>query len=437
MFGLCGCSSLRRTKKLPSSSHENTSTPVPVSHGQSTAPVLPPAISPCLTKPSWDDFGIQSSNVPKRKSSNAFEAVKSKVIRHLSQDKESSQKPQASPSSDEDEIARRAELRRFRAKRIQEELKEDRSKSVSNHTSIRSTKYLSPLIDIGLPGHGPRDAIEFSIDSSSHLLGPCPSPIPSLSSSRMKPSNLSMKRSSSVPATIGANWTPGTTNIYNPAGTPGSFQRYTLPGKILASKSLPNLSQPGSKGSHFARAKVDTFERDRHSVDAWLAFPALRSRDSTILSKPPSSRLLRRQTTPVDTAFMDMDQTTITVPFPVRHNGTSKRQANMTGKRGTYTRASSKPPSSHRSRHHSLMIPLEVKKNGSSSSSQGRPIASETPGGVSSSYYPSVMPSIQPSPTRSNSPANFLSMKDLQSLELSPFECEYMNYEKNSQSNQL
>lgn len=433
MLSLCGCSSRRRAKKSSNLSIDNVTSKVkarPVPSEMTHSAVVPQD----LGRLSLDDFGIQTSDVPKRRSSNALEAVKAKLIRHLSYDKDPPQKPQDSPDIDKDEIARRAELRRFRAKRIQEELIEDPSKSLSTHNSIRSTRFLSPFINIGRPGHGPRDAIEFSIDSGSHLPVPCPSPLPSMSDFKLKAPNTSIKRWTSCPATIGEQPGQVSESVYNPSNASLSWKRYTTPGKIPESRSLPNLLQPNMRAPQLARTKTTTLDSESHAtLDVWLALQHSRSRDSAALSvrdqRLLSPGMYRRQNTPVDNSSPDVSQGTVTIPHPVRQGGTSQRCPSVSRtaaqQRGSQATTSSKPGSASRSRQRSLAVPFDTKRNASSSSSHGRILPPETPGGIASSYYPSVMPSIQPSPSRSNSLVNVLSMQDLQSLELSPFECEY------------
>ncbi|KAM3463364.1 hypothetical protein NHJ6243_003398 [Beauveria neobassiana] len=149
MLSLCGCSSRRRGKKASSVSSDDVAPKVTAGKGPPDTINHSAIIPPGPSRLSLDDFGVQTLELPKRKSSNALEAVKAKLIRHWSYNKDQPQKSRASPDGDKDEIARRAELRRFRARRIQEELNQDHSKCVSTHTSIRSTRYLSPLIDIG------------------------------------------------------------------------------------------------------------------------------------------------------------------------------------------------------------------------------------------------------------------------------------------------
>ncbi|KAJ6784103.1 hypothetical protein PWT90_08581 [Aphanocladium album] len=427
MFGLCGCSFRRRPKKIQMPSNRNVQLNVKDVPRKAETAVHDPAALPDASRISLDDFGIQSSSVPKRKSSNTIESVKEKLIRHLSHDKDSPQNAQGSPSSDREEIARRAELRRFRARRIQEELKEDYSKSLSTQNSIRSTRYLSTLIDIGLPGHGPRDAIEFSIDTGSHLPGPCPSPMPSFSSSNFRASNPSMKRWSSCPAAIRDNWNENAARFYQVSTTPGSFQSHVVSGKVSEAKSLPNLQQHGVKPPPSAKINASTTDRDSSStLNVWLALQESQSRNSPALSsknlRTSSVGFGRPQNTPVEQGLADTGHDAVTIPYPVHRPRNSQRRASATELQRQYIKPPSKPSSYHRYRNRSMIVPSCTKKDQSTSSSRGAIVTPETPGGISSSYYPSVMQSIQPSPSRSNSLVNFLSPKDLQSLELSPFE---------------
>lgn len=435
MLSLCGCFSRRRGQKSSKTSIDKAPSNVKVRHDPSEL-TRSAAIPRDLGMLSLDDFGVQTLDLPKRKTSNALETVKSKLIRHLSYDKDPPQRLQAPPDNDKDEIARRAELRRFRAQRIQEELHEDHSKSVSTHNSIRSTRYLTPLIDIGRPGHGPRDAIEFSIDSSGHLPAPFPSPIQSLSSLKTKPPNSSMKRWSSCPATVGEQSSLIARPLHAVSDASRSWKRYTAPGKIAESRSLPSLLQPSMRAPQLARTTGALSGSGSHAnLDVWLALQESQPRGSPSLSvrdpRLPSPGFRRRQNTPVDDRLSQFSQDTVTIPYPVRQSGTSQRRPSASRganqQRASQGTTGSKSGAASYSRQRSLAVPLNANRDTSSSSSQRRIVLPETPGEISS-HYPSVMPSVQPSPSRSNSPANVLSIQDLQSLELSPFECEYFPY---------
>jgi hypothetical protein len=100
-----------------------------------------------------------------KKQGGAFDTVRTKVIRHLSQDSGSKRHSLASIGNSEEEIARRAELKRIMHKRIQDELKSEECHDGSSDLSTPSALYLAPLID--LPGGGPRDTLEFSVVSTT------------------------------------------------------------------------------------------------------------------------------------------------------------------------------------------------------------------------------------------------------------------------------
>ncbi|KAI1337625.1 hypothetical protein F5Y15DRAFT_149606 [Xylariaceae sp. FL0016] len=100
-------------------------------------------------------------------STGTLGVFKTKLIRRLSQRSGKKTKRQSQPSlgNSEEEVARRAELKRLMHKRIQEELKSEEEDRVAD----RYTR--SPSLDNTkepeLPGGGPRDTIEFSVAGDS------------------------------------------------------------------------------------------------------------------------------------------------------------------------------------------------------------------------------------------------------------------------------
>jgi hypothetical protein len=112
-----------------------------------------------------DDIGAASN-----KGSITLDAVKTKIIRHLSQDVEGKRQSNSSVGTSDEEVARRAELKRLMHKRIKEELRSEESNDHSSEISANSTGYLAPLID--LPGGGPRDTLEFSVADGTDINGP-------------------------------------------------------------------------------------------------------------------------------------------------------------------------------------------------------------------------------------------------------------------------
>lgn len=437
MLSLCGCSSLRRARKrsiLPTGRKETNLTVNLQSSTERRFEALPTLIGISETPGdlNLDDFGIQHVGHSKTKPSGTLEMVKSKLIRHLSYDKDSRNPSPASPSNSEEEIARRAELRRFRAKRIQEELNTENSKPTSIHTSIRSTKYLSPLIDIGRPGQGPRDAIEFSIDSSSYLLAPCPSPAPGNSSSGFRTPGALLKRWSSCPAGMGSLPNELAANV-NQIVRPSSASLYTSQPRTKSQQFPsfpPSLKSVQASRTSYGRHGKSSLNEKGPSFGVWLVGQDIRSfnRPARVVNTLRAAKLKSRHhpNSVVGEAETDWG---VKAPYPVWSPDGPRRRAsvplNMAERKSSSRNATSRPMSRDRSRQSSLMVPSKFMNRASSASSQQQAIPSTTAGGISSSYYPSLMPSIQPSPSRSNSLINVLSMRDLQNLELSPFTCQY------------
>ncbi|KAK3344362.1 hypothetical protein B0T25DRAFT_585152 [Lasiosphaeria hispida] len=102
------------------------------------------------------------------KSTSTLQLVRTHIRRHLSQDSLSRRKARSAVGSTQEEIERRAELKRLMHKRIQEELRTEEGQerpqsdvSSSHHQHGNSTDVL--------PGGGPRDNLEFSVAEDSNL----------------------------------------------------------------------------------------------------------------------------------------------------------------------------------------------------------------------------------------------------------------------------
>ncbi len=84
--------------------------------------------------------------------------------RHISQDSLTRRKGRSAVGSSEEEIARRAELKRLMHKRIQDEL---RSEAGQDAQSDASSRHVVRRRGEPLPGGGPRDNLEFSVAEAS------------------------------------------------------------------------------------------------------------------------------------------------------------------------------------------------------------------------------------------------------------------------------
>ncbi|KAI0098575.1 hypothetical protein F4776DRAFT_658410 [Hypoxylon sp. NC0597] len=112
-----------------------------------------------------DDEPIRST---RNSSTGTLGVIKTRFIRPLSQKSESRRHSQQSLGTSDEELARRAELKRLMHKRIQEELKSEEEQE-EVEVKANNLEALKPdsSTNIGLPGGGPRDNLEFSVSDPS------------------------------------------------------------------------------------------------------------------------------------------------------------------------------------------------------------------------------------------------------------------------------
>lgn len=182
---LCCCSQLRTKKRTPQPTSQNDhliglpTCPPPAKLPPSDpnpAPLSPQSTvdRSSLTNPllgvdssiqlgelvvedSDDDHGDDGmTHDSKSRSTSTLQAVKAAIRRHLSQDS------LTRLSETEEQIARRAEVKRLMRQRIQEELRSETDEALSGS----STPPRLGTGSIHLPAHGPRDTIEFMVDDT-------------------------------------------------------------------------------------------------------------------------------------------------------------------------------------------------------------------------------------------------------------------------------
>lgn len=96
----------------------------------------------------------------RNRSTSTLEAVKARIRRHLSLDSIPGQ------SESEEQIARRAEVKRLMRKRIQEELQNENNPSSGGSITLQHPA--SPSVTSAtVLGNGPRDTIEFTVDEAT------------------------------------------------------------------------------------------------------------------------------------------------------------------------------------------------------------------------------------------------------------------------------
>ncbi|XEV06832.1 hypothetical protein FSHL1_012119 [Fusarium sambucinum] len=105
------------------------------------------------------------------KPSTAFGAVRNRFIRSISHNNSSDHPSRVSVSNSEEEVARRAELRRIMRLRIQDQLESDEAEDQSENKPTVSIRRVASSADSALPISGPRDAIKFGVNNSSSSNG--------------------------------------------------------------------------------------------------------------------------------------------------------------------------------------------------------------------------------------------------------------------------
>ncbi|KAL7903220.1 hypothetical protein HDV63DRAFT_412273 [Trichoderma sp. SZMC 28014] len=368
------------------------------------------------------DGGENNASVKASSTSSALNVVRTKLARHMSNENEPHRRSRASAGHSQEEVARRAELRRFRHQRIQEELKNDDNPAESSNTSHRSTSYLSPLIDAGQPMVGPRDTIEFTVaDVSYHSATPT---LPAQENAalidmpRKEVGSTTQEEGGEIKyPSILAVLTAGDKDRAPPLRPPSTHSNRSQ--KIAGcSYNSPRLDRVlGTDNEFDIRHGAHAWE-EQSTLGIWLAAQGMRSRSSSTRATDNESndKSAKDQTCSHPQSFGAIDSAA-DAPLPIRCQGSNDMRPQDPG--GSYESASF---ASNKSNSRTLggTDAISLKKKPLSGSNV-LDIASAKLVDNSSSNYPSVLPSFQPSPNRSQPDFHHLSAQDLESLELSPF----------------
>ncbi|KAM0264749.1 hypothetical protein ACHAQJ_000574 [Trichoderma viride] len=352
--------------------------------------------------------------------SSALNVVRTKLIRHISNDNEANRRSRVSAGHSQEEVARRAELRRFRHQRIQEELKTEEGNAESSNTSHRSTCYLSPLIDAGQPRIGPRDTIEFIVTDGHHLsatqvlmqdLAPDDTPKEEICSAMQKKGEVTKPASTlAVPDKDDKDQAP-------PLRPPSTHSNRSQ--KMAGcSYNVPRLDRVlGTDNEFNIRHGAHAWE-EQSTLGIWLAAQGMRSRSSSIRpgGGEANDKSVRDQVFAPYENFGAIDSAADAL-LPIHCQDINKVKPQD---QGDSFESASFVSSLSNDRTIGDADTTSLGRN-ILSSSRALDIATTKPVDNSSSNYPSVLPSFQPSPNRSQPDFHHLSAEDLESLELSPF----------------
>lgn len=383
-------------------------------------------ISPCSDPVELSRFGadddVGSSAAITRTST--FDEVKAKIKKHLSHEHSSRRHSRVSIGHSNEELERRAEVRRLRQERIRHELEKGDGRDADSLRSRQSARPLCEFADMGSPRNGPRDTLEFTFEdcavtsepSESKLSSSPSSPSRSLSRSGLPDMNESCcpkNRDTHLRGKSDAGRNPSPADL-TPSGEPSASISLPAPGSASPeSGSRPKLTADAENDFNI-RHGSHAWD-DQSALGVWLIAQDLTSTDDdTCQPKPtvtegpsPMSEASPRHVGPhgIDSAM----ESSPSMLDALKSSGLSTSpQVRNTGMRlGSADQNSFASPAS---------FEFEM----STSSVTNLTEAREYKG---SSHYQSVMPSIDPSLDSSDANEYVLTEQDLENLEFSPILC--------------
>lgn len=365
---------------------------------------------------------------------STFDGVKAKIIKHLSQEGGPRRHSRVSIGHSDEELARRAEVRRLQQKQIQDELNKDDNDGHS-HRSHHSARYLSALIDLGSPCSGPRDTLEFTFDDCVLVANPSSSDFSSTQSTpphcetnhQVKPNDDTCENQDR--------------NLDSPLETQSNAEevlcqsrpiRGPLPERrcvsMVSISPRPSSCQPGTPRLDRIIGLDNEFNirhgshawDDQSALGIWLIAQGMKPTDSSVLQndnhtkdKDPSPYITRVPTEDLggvdsilESSSSILDRLAAAeaalVPHAEEKYEDSIHTASVTSEQRKYD-VYSAPGGA-------------IKPGGQREDTKQR-------ANNGSSNYPSELPSLGPSPSGSESHSYVLSQRDLDNLELSPVHC--------------
>ncbi|KAG6079308.1 hypothetical protein E4U33_000261 [Claviceps sp. LM78 group G4] len=356
---------------------------------------------------------------------NTFDVIRAKMIKHLSQDVSSRRQSRVSIGHSDEEVARRAEVRRLRQKRIQDELQRDNEGHAPSVGSNHSTQRLATIVDLGSPRSGPRDTIEFSVVDCA--LPSCPDS--DLSSSRCSracatsciPNTQDRNICYSVRCSLQPEIPSATDGLSShtspkPPPLPETKRSSTLTTSIRPSSQLGSSQVervPGVDSEFNIRHGSHAWD-DQTALGVWLIAQGIKLHDNSV---PQDEQTVRADRSPVQHSSSTVDD----------FGGVdSIMESLFSVPEGALVAT---PLRSDDAKHENSEFDCAiVEEDGETLADRSRSDAQATEGvkDKGSSNYPSVMPSVDSSPSLSEARSYVLSQQDMENLELSPIRCTSM-----------
>ncbi|KAM0413453.1 hypothetical protein ACHAPD_008554 [Fusarium lateritium] len=384
------------------------------------------------------------------KPGTAFGAVRNRYIRSISHNTSSDHPSRVSVSNSEEEVARRAELRWIMRLRIQDQLESDEAEDQSENKPTVSIYRVASSANSALPISRPRDAIEFGVNNSS--------------SSNGQPARLNRERGNhGTPQDFGGSHGCATAPERDPSEEPDMAGRNNdssenaviqrpLPIHPSAHISLTDVELSPSQKSFLLSNGSGRLDRilgpessfnnrqassgdGQSALGVWLIAQGLRSRDNSTLSFDEEEEKEEAQTRKLNKKATD------NTPAVSREKNSLVHGTHAMSEKGDcHEQGSTFTSSPKKLDPQCLLEPGTLKDFCDNSAFSG-----ELPWGSTvrallnsftddtSSSDPSKSPS---SPVRPPNNLYKLDLKELESMELSPFRCKYiLSIGKNQEAN--
>ncbi|KAM5378887.1 hypothetical protein ACJZ2D_004189 [Fusarium nematophilum] len=416
----------------------------------SKVPLGPPENGSLLDQLVVDDSDSDAGQTQEGKRAGcALSAVRNRLIRSISQDTDDKHPSLASLGSSEEEIARRAELRRLMRKRIQDELQNEQGEDDLGDKPAHSIRCLASVVNLSMPSSGPRDAIEFAVHKSPSLdarttrddksppeLAQIQSLDDTITSQKALPTSLSGPTHGGKATKRDRNETGDSYSEAHPS--PSQSLR---PGQVLQSHSQKSFQLSNGAARLDRVLGPDCSFNSRHAsscgdghsaLGVWLIAQGLRSRDNSMsyfgddeagssdkndqgqayskVTKEENKRLASDEDNVSgtrDNLLSDNHPVVAGPPGTTEPNCDSELQRCMSNREHDLSSQLNQQPKLRRS---------EDARGNPARAAFFNPVADNT-----SSSYPSKFPSFQPSPAHSQQNLYTLNLKDIESMELSPF----------------
>ncbi|KAH7320202.1 hypothetical protein B0I35DRAFT_478467 [Stachybotrys elegans] len=360
----------------------------------------------------------------------ALEVICSGISRQVSIFNKTRHRARLSIGKSDEQLARRAELKRLMHKRIQEEIRSEESEDTPKNNGKGQTVHAAGSKQTTILTSGPRDNIEFEVVVPDNAVTK-----PLLHSQQ----GASLARS----PTYRRNSCPVGCGTPQPDMSPDrktdGSKRHSFSDLPTARLSVSNVfegdktnilsfgaKQSGSKAEKSDSPIPDKQSWDTHSaLGIWLIAQGLQSRDNSTIGfdKPmilDAEATKNCKTDDLDTlaeiATTESVDTFATAESPPKSQNLSEsKRVSMDGDTRLPARRP-EPDESPRDSDSASTTNADLKE------AYALAMAYATPRDNSSSEYPSAMPSFQPSPVRSRSQLPKLSLRDLQGIQFSPFQ---------------